>query len=458
MKESGATTTIEKILNFFRRPDLDPVQGVEIANEGPADEKLGQFAPLVEALRSEFEILGDQKVGSHRTVSSEAVCRVSEIRVQPLSGIATTTLKEVLDTYDLPTIKEFLLRVILRNNPHAAYFEFKEFKGIKPVAAPARVDAKKRAIRAALREIGLMAGSEHFIVLIKYKFVKSAPPLRPRGGQRRAADAGPFVANGQWIIEDADGTRNQTIEIRGRESPWRIGRGADCQIHTNATYASAHHANIWFEAGAWWYQDAGSTNGSRIVHSGQVTPLQPSAGHQWHAPVRLETNSTITLCADKQGAASDYARLTLAGGADSVPSTPIAKAVGAVPVSAISIPDEEGSQSSSATPVLRLSIGEETVELEIDQMPVRIGRSPTNELVVPQSQANVSREHLVVHSITEAGMDIEVIGRSGVMLESTLHRKSERFNCSWGATLLLTRPRDGRPPCTLTLLRSVSSA
>ncbi len=458
MKESGATTTIEKILSFFRRPDLDPVQGGESGNEGRTDEKLGQFGPMVDALRSEFEMLGNQKVGAHRTVTPDVVCRISEIQMQPLSKEATSALNEVLGTYDVATIEEFLRRVILKNNPHAAYFEFKGFKGIKPNAAPVRVDAERQAIRAALREIGLMEGSEHFIVRIAYKFVKSVPPRRPRGKPGGEAGAAPSSANGQWIVEDADGKRSQALEIRGREAPWRIGRGTDCQIHTNATYASAHHANLWFESGAWWYQDAGSTNGSRVEQGGQVTPLQPSARRQWHEPVRLEANSVITLCVDKEGAVSDYARLTLAGGAGSVPRTPIAKAAGAVPVTAVAIPEEEDSQSASARPVLRLSIGDEYTEREIDKLPVRIGRSPSCELVVPQSQTIVSREHLVVHLVTEAGMEVEVVGRYGVMLGSTLHRKSERFVCPWGATLQLTRPRDGRPPCTLTLLRSVPGA
>lgn len=457
MKENGVTTTIEKILSYFRRPDLDPVQQEEIVSEGRTDETLGQFGPLVDALRLEFEILGEQKVVSHRTVSPDAVCRVSEIRLKPLTEAATSALNEVLDTYDVATIEEFLRRVILKNNPHAAYFEFKGFKGIKQDTAPARVNAERQAIRAVLREVGLMEGSEHFIVHTTYRFVKSVlrSPKRKRGVE---AGAAPSAVNGQWVVEDADGTRSQALETRGRDSPLRIGRDPDCQIHTNATYASAHHANLWFEAGAWWYQDAGSTNGSRVEQGGKIIPLQPNAGRQWHEPVRLEASSVITLCVDKEGATSDYARLTLAGGAGSVPRTPIAKATGAVPVTAVAIPEEEDRQSASARPVLRLSIGEELTEFVIDQLPVRIGRSLASELVVPQSQSIVSREHLVIHALTEAGMDVEVMGGCGVTLEGTLHRKQERFVCPWGATLKLTRPRDGRPPCTLTLLRPVLGA
>lgn len=124
-------------------------------------------------------------------------------------------------------------------------------------------------------------------------------------------------------------------------------------------------------------------------------------------------------------------------------------------MTAIAIPDEEDGEPASAMPVSRLSIGEETIEFEIDHLPVRIGRASTNELVVPQSQTTVSGDHLVVHSVTEQGMAIEVTGRWGVTLNGTLHRQSERLVCPWGTPLLLTRPRVGRLPCAVTLLRLV---
>ncbi len=93
-----------------------------------------------------------------------------------------------------------------------------------------------------------------------------APP--PAGEQpvRRARGAPtPLAAPALAIdIEDADGERHLELTSVVAGQRYAIGKGDGCDIVVNGVYASRRHCEIWFDKGAWWVADTGSTNGIRV--------------------------------------------------------------------------------------------------------------------------------------------------------------------------------------------------
>ncbi|MGE0790852.1 MAG: FHA domain-containing protein [Sandaracinaceae bacterium] len=43
-----------------------------------------------------------------------------------------------------------------------------------------------------------------------------------------------------------------------------VGRSAACPLHLDSPAVSAEHASVFFQDGAWWIRDLGSTNGTRL--------------------------------------------------------------------------------------------------------------------------------------------------------------------------------------------------
>lgn len=63
------------------------------------------------------------------------------------------------------------------------------------------------------------------------------------------------------------GSSQADVQSRVFQTPFRIGRAADCEFPIPSDYVSRYHAQVYFAEGSWWLKDLGSRNG--LYQNGQ---------------------------------------------------------------------------------------------------------------------------------------------------------------------------------------------
>jgi pSer/pThr/pTyr-binding forkhead associated (FHA) protein len=265
-----------------------------------------------------------------------------------------------------------------------------------------------------------------------------AAPVTPMAGRRVEFD-----------LEDADGRRRAVLQavVPGRR--YVVGKGESCDIRVNATYASRRHAELWLDNGAWWVADAGSTNGLRVEAAGRTLT---SADGQ---PLVLTEGARLVLSARAEGPAGEYPWLVLRAPVAAARITPIAAAasVAAAPKTPLTAVHAPAPDALAYRLSAVLNSGVRTLELRAAALPVSIGRSRNQTLVVDRHHEGVSGHHLDLTELDDAGVQVVVHGSNGVLVDGTLHGPGMRFRWSAGQTLVLGASPDDHPPCRLTLER-----
>ncbi|MEO6407170.1 MAG: FHA domain-containing protein, partial [Burkholderiaceae bacterium] len=291
-------------------------------------------------------------------------------------------------------------------------------------------------------------------------------PSTPLAGQRWEFD-----------IEDADGRRRLVLQsvVSGRR--YAIGKGEGCDLRVNGSYTSRRHAEVWREQDAWWVADAGSTNGVRI----EAAPLagEASGGAACVAavdqPARLPDGARIVLSARTEGPASDYPWLALRVAPPAMRTgAPIASRI--TPIA--SVPDAALASSPAAAapptpltaihlaadsePVYKLTAfqvgGVHALEVRPSALPVSLGRSRSQSLVVDRRHEGVSGHHLDIVELDAAGAQVLVHGDNGVLVDGVPHAAGARLRWRVGETMVLGGAVGEHASCTLTLSRKTPGA
>jgi hypothetical protein len=98
-----------------------------------------------------------------------------------------------------------------------------------------------------------------------------------------------------------------------------------------------------------------------------------------------------------------------------------------------------------------MASGERSVGLGERALPLRIGRSRGQDLVVDWAHAGVSGHHVDIVGIDAAGADVEVHGDNGVTVDGVVHAQGQRFRWRVGERMTLGRASGDEPECTLAL-------
>ena len=431
----------------------------------PSIEHLGTYGSLIGAVRDELEHFVASHVRLHLAIADHDRFMLTAIAVRCQDDGARQRLAGFLREFKPEQVKRYLSREVIGALPNAAAIDLSQFAGLQDAdARDAEAEPSEyRELLEALRVSPPPAAKPYVVEIVGRWTEQDAVP-------RAAASAPAFTGTpstpmaGQRVefdLEDSDGRRQVVLPsvVPGRR--YLVGTGEGCDIRVRGTYASRRHAELWLERGRWWIGDAGSTNGLRVEPpggAGQAAAARPdSAVPGPHQPVALPEGARIVLSARTEGVAADYPWLALRTPArPATPGTPIAPGRAAAaprtPLTAISPPREDLANGWELK--ARLGAGEQTMALSPSRLPLSIGRSRNQALVVDRGHDAVSGHHLDITAVDEAGAEVRVHGDNGVWLDGVHHAAGSRLHWRAGQVMVLGASLDAGPACTLVLART----
>ncbi|MGM9485776.1 FHA domain-containing protein [Ideonella sp. YS5] len=431
----------------------------------PGIEHLGAYGSLIAAVRDELEHFVASHVRLHLAIADRDRFLLTGIAVRCQDDGARQRLAGFLREFKPEQVKRYLAREVIGALPNAAAMDLSQFSGLED--ADTRDAAAEKGeyddLLEALRVAPPPATKPYLVEIVGRWTEQDAAsrlnaPAGPLGNTPSTPMAGQRV---EFDLEDGEGRRQVVLPsvVAGRR--YLVGTGEGCDIRVHGNYASRRHAELWLERGRWWIGDAGSTNGVRVEPppaAARGSGARPdSAVPGPHQPVALPDGARIVLSARADGPASDYPWLALrVQPRPSAPGTPVAPGLAAnaprTPLTAIS-PPLDGTAAGWELRA-RLGAGEQTMSLSPARLPLSVGRSRNQALVVDRGHDAVSGHHLDITAIDEAGAEVRVHGDNGVWLDGVHHGAGSRLRWRQGQVMVLGASLDEGPACTLVLARA----
>ena len=430
----------------------------------PSIEHLGAYGALIGAVRDELEHFVASHVRLHLAIADRDRFLLTSISVRCQDDGARQRLAGFLREFKPEQVKRYLAREVIGALPNAAAIDLTQFAGLNDAdkGEPEADQGEYRELLEALRVAPPPAARPYVVEIVGRLTEQEAAP-RPTapapgsGGTPSTPMAGQRV---ELDVEDGEGRRQVVLPsvVPGRR--YLVGTGEGCDIRVRGTFASRRHAELWLERGRWWIGDAGSTNGLRVEPpsvTGKGAAVRPaSAVPGPNQPVALPDGARIVLSARAEGLPADYPWLALRPQARAAtPGTPIAPGIAPAaprtPLTAIS-PAREGTAGGWE---LRARLGgrEETLALSPGRLPLSVGRSRNQALVVDRGHDAVSGHHLDIVSVDDAGAEVRVHGDNGVWLDGVHHGAGSRLRWRAGQVMVLGASLDEGPACSLVLAR-----
>lgn len=468
---------LNRMDSLLGRPDLPQRAGaaVEHRPQAPAGqaapavqpvvEHLGPYAPLIEAIRDELQQFVDGPLRLHLAIAERDQFMLTSIDIGCNDDSeALDLLRRFIAEFKPDQIRRFLRRDIISALPNSASIDLSQFAGLRAILPPgseaAEAGDEYAALLAELRAGAPAADPRAYVLTLGGRWVeRDGETATDDSGEaaRRSAGASQTPLAGHRLeleVDDRRGRRKVAIAavVAGRR--YSIGKGGGCDIPVDGTYTSRRHAEIWFDQGAWWLLDTGSTNGVRVDGGAKgVARSGPAAEAGGHRPIRLPAGARIVLSALTEGPTSDYPALTLQT-ADPAPreATPIA-ARGGAPSTPITPVVASRRPGESLRLTAQMASGERSALLDAAAMPFGIGRSRSQALAVDLVHASVSGRHIEITGCDREGAEVVVHGDNGVLVGETLHPTGSRLRWRIGEPMVLGRTLPNEPPCTLQLSR-----
>ncbi len=467
---------VQKTGGLFARSDLPrsepamatggrstPPQAARPADSTMPVEHLGFYAALVGAIRDELEHFVASHVRLHLAIADHDRFLLTSIHVSCAdSPEARKLLHQFMHEFKPEQVKRYLAREVIGALPNAAALDLSQFAGLLDADAQgeSEADSEYGELLAALRTATPAPTTRAYRVSIVGRWTE-------RDSGARAAATSPTGATptthmtGQrcdFDIEDTDGRRRVVLHGVTAGRRYLIGKDAGCDIRVNGTYTSRRHAEMWLDQGAWHLTDAGSTNGIRVESAGgSVERCMPPVGDQPAATIVLSNGARVVLSAHAEGPAADYPSLSLRSPFIDLSArvTPIA-AVGTVAGGAAAPKTPLTPIHSARAGLLitaRGATGLRTLELQPASLPVTVGRSRNQSIVIGRAHELVSGHHLDIVSLDDSGAQVIVHGDNGVIVDGVPFAVGSRFAWKTGQTMVLGAMQPDGHACTLTLSR-----
>jgi hypothetical protein len=414
---------------------------------------LGPYAPLIGAIREELEQFVLSYLGLHLAIAERDRYLLTSIEVQATAPEDSELLRRFVREFKPEQIKRYLAKEVIAGLPNAGAVDLSQFAGLDAGAVDDtdEDDAHDYSeLLAELKSADPTSSVKPFEVRLVGRWSEMGAAAAVTAYARGDVPRTP-LAGVELTIDDADGTHQLSLATPVPGLRYVIGKDAGCDIVVNGRYASRRHCEIWLERGAWWIADAGSTNGLRIERGGSVLGRSGGDG-AGAAPKSLElvAGACIVLSAHAEGSPAQYPRLMLDAKRDaSSERTPIAPgALHATPATPIL-----GAREAAFTLNARMAGGERAVEVRAAALPVSVGRSRSQTLVVDWAHESVSGRHLAISAIDEHGVTVEIYGDNGVSVAGTSYPQGAQLQWRPGEPMTLGRTIGNEPECRLTLER-----
>jgi hypothetical protein len=352
-----------------------------------------------------------------------------------------------------------LAKEVIAGLRNASAIDLSQFAGLNATQRAGEADDEQERYADLLAELrrGAPRGvaRPYRVMLLGRWSQLDVPPATGEQPVRRAHDAQtPLAAPALSIdVEDADGERRVDLAsvVAGRR--YAIGKGDGCDVVVNGAYASRRHCEMWFDKGAWWVVDAGSTNGIRVesVNGTTARSQQGPQGVPPSPPILLGPGAWLILSAQVQGDAREYPRLALRPAAATEKRATKSVASPPTPVTPIAPPRR---REGALTITVRMASGVRTVDVLPGALPFRVGRSRNQALVIDWAHADVSGRHFEIVALDESGAQIVVHGDNGVTVDGMAHGPGTQFKWTPGQALLLGSDAAQESSCMLTLSRA----
>ena len=442
-------------------------------------EHLGAYGPLIDAIRDELEHFVASHVRLHLAIAERDRFLLTAIGIGcETSDEARRLLQQFVREFKPEQVKRYLAREVIGGLPNAAAIDLSQFAGLFDADAARLAEEEAeggeyRELLEALRARPAAGALPGYRVSVMGRWVELDAAART-GATVQSSPAGVVTGTAlagqrcEFDVEDGSGRRRVVLHgvLPGRR--YVVGNSEGADVRVEGTFASRRHAEIWLENGSWWVADAGSTNGVRIEPAGPLQRGAAAPATVGETPVRLTQGLRIVLSARAEGPASEYPWVALrpaAGPASLV--TPIATASGTLrtPRTAILAARVAPDLATPTTQILpaagdasafRLTLshaaGTRTMPIAATLLPVSVGRSRHQTLVVDRSHEGVSGHHLdIVEIDPQGGCTVVVHGDNGVTIDGVPHAPGARERWLPGQKLVLGDGSAAAVPCVLEL-------
>ena len=444
-----------------REPSLRGVpDALEPASPGP--DHLGTYAPLIGAIRDELEHFVSSQLRLHLAIAERDRYLLTSIAVEcEDDDEGGEVLRRFSREFTPEQVKRFLARDVIAHLPNASAIDLSQFAGLNTTETHAKDSDENDGYADLLAQLRVPTKGEeprsfHVVLHGRWTETDASAATSKQRSEAAAAPAPVTPLAGSRLeveIEDADGHRHLTLSSVVPNRRYAIGKGEGCDIAVNGAFASRRHCEIWLANGAWWAGDTGSTNGIRVESMRSVlgrSGAQTSAAGAKTA-IEIVPGARIVLSALVQGEPADYPRVLLRQSeAAASPETPFRPGVKSptTPVTPIAAPRLR--QRELALTVTMAS-GLRTVPIGQNALPMSVGRSRNQDLVVDWAHEGVSGHHIDIGNLDDTGADVEVHGDNGVTIDGVIHPQGRRFRWRLGDRMTLGRASGEEPECTLLL-------
>ncbi|HEY5862358.1 MAG TPA: FHA domain-containing protein, partial [Casimicrobiaceae bacterium] len=324
-----ATPLGQAVMRAKREPEL---RGAGSHDSLPRPQHLGAYAPLVLAIREELEQFVASHVRMHLAIAEHDRYLLTSIEVECEGDAERDLLRRFMREFKPRQIKTYIEKEVIGRLPNASAIDLAHFGGLNtaPVEGEGAPDEAYGELLAELRSSDPRPNAQPYQVSLKGRW--SELDLAQGGAKDKGTGAAvartPLAGRTLEVeIEDADGRRHVTLNavIPGRR--YAVGNGEGSDIVVNGKYASRRHCELWFDKGAWWVTDSGSTNGLRVESATSV--LGRSGGNDdkpgGQTVIEVVPESRVILSGVARGEAAHYPRLLLKTAGDlGAPATPLA--------------------------------------------------------------------------------------------------------------------------------------
>lgn len=456
-----ATPFGEAVMRRTREQRAPSLRNVGAHDPLSGSQHLGAYAPLISAMRQELEHFVASQVRMHLAIAEKDRYLLTSIAVECVGDDqASDLLQRFMREFKPEQIKQYLAKEVIGRLPNASAIDLSHFGGLNVAkeSADTVADEAYGELLAELRRSESRPGERPYQVSLKGRWSEQGAP-GVTTDKARAAEAPRTPLAGRTLeieIDDANGNRHIALPSIAAGRRYVIGCGESSDIVVNGEYVSRRHCEIWFDQGAWWVTDCGSTNGIRVESASKVlgrSGAQSSRSASGQSVIEVVSGARIVLSAVARGEPAHYPQLSIRSrGEIAAPATPIAPAVHAptTPSTPIVVARRRG---SGMMVTVQMASGERTIELPVAPLPFAVGRSRSQALVIDWAHEDVSGHHIDIEKIDDDGADVVVHGDNGVNVDGVTHESGTRFRWGVGQPMTLGG-RSGRDSeCVMKLSR-----